>query len=82
MTFSPVHTKSIASEDIGNRRQPVIRLRRGYVVNMRSVGKIRRLVRNVSSQRVLMPAGKALMERCRLNDSFISELFMGWRDYG
>ena len=52
------------------------------MVNMRSVGEIGGLVRNVSSHRVLMPAGKTLMERCRLDDSFIRELFMGWRDYG
>ena len=25
---------------------------------------------------------KALMERCRLDDSFIGELFVGWRDNG
>lgn len=52
------------------------------MVNMRSVGEIRGLVRDVSSHRMLMPAGKALMERCRLDDSFIGELFMRWRDYG
>lgn len=52
------------------------------MVDMRSVGEVGRLVRDVSSHRVLMPAGKTLMERCGLDNSFVGELFMGWRDYG
>lgn len=82
VAFSPVHTKTIASEDIRNRRQPIIRLSCGYMMNMRGIGEIGWLVRDVSSHRVLMPASKALMERCRLDDSFIGELFMGGGDYG
>lgn len=77
VAFSPVHTKTIASKDIRNRWQPIIRLSCGYIMNMRGIGEVRRLVRDVSSHRVLMPAGKALMERCRLDDPFIGKLFMG-----
>ena len=51
-------------------------------MDMRGVGEIGRLIRNVSSHRVLMSAGKALMERRRLDDSFVGELLMGWRNYG
>lgn len=49
---------------------------------MRSVGEVGRLVRDVSSHRVLMPTGETLMERCGLDDSFVGKLLMGWRDYG
>ena len=52
------------------------------MMNVRGVGEIGGLVRNVSSHRVLMPAGKALMKRCRLDDPFIGKLFMRRRDYG
>lgn len=81
MAFSSVHAKTIASEDIRNGRQPVIRLGCRYMMDMRSIGEIGRLVRDVSSHRVLVPASKALMERCRLDDSLVGKLFMGWRDY-
>lgn len=82
MAFPPVHTKTVTSKDIRNRRQSIVRLSGGDVVYMGSVGEIGGLIRNVSSHRVLMPAGKALMERCRLDNSFIGKLFMGWRDDG
>ena len=52
------------------------------MVDMRRVGEIGSLVRDVSSHRGLMPARETLMKRCRLDDSFIGELFMRWRDYG
>ena len=54
----------------------------GYVVNMRSVGEIGGLIRNMSSHGMLMPACEALMERCRLNDPLVGKLFVRWRDYG
>ena len=82
MAFSPVHSKTIASEDIRDWWQSIVRLRCGYVVDMRSVGEIGRLVRDVASHRVLMPTGETLMERCGLDDSFVSKLFMGRRNDG
>ena len=52
------------------------------MVDVRGVREIGGLIRNVSGHRMLMPACKALMERCRLNDPFIGKLFVGRRNYG
>lgn len=61
-----------------NRRQPVGRLLRGYMVDVRCARKIRGLVGDVPGERVrVVSAGEGLAKRSRLNDTLIGKVFVG-----
>lgn len=52
------------------------------MVDMRGIGKIGRLVSDMTRHRVrLMSAGETLIKRCRLDDSLVRKLLVrGWDD--
>lgn len=69
--------QTFVSKYVRNRWQPILRLDCRHVVD------VGRVVRRVACKmRRLMPAGKALMQRSRLDHPFVCELLVRWWNDG
>jgi hypothetical protein len=69
--------RDVAAKYVGDRGKAVVGLVGGHVVDVRRAREVRGLVGDVPRQRVrIVPPRERLTERCRLDDSFVRELFV------
>jgi hypothetical protein len=71
------------AKHIGDWGETIVRLICGYVMDVRRVGELGRLVRDMPRQGMgVVHAGKSLVEGRRLDDALVGELLMGGRHDG
>lgn len=72
-----VDPQAFTGENVRNRWQGVVGLGCWDVVDVRGVGEVRGLVGNMSCHWMgLMPASKALVKGCGLDDSLVGKLLV------
>ena len=77
----PVNAERLSSEDVRDRWQTIIRLCSQDMMDVGGIGKVGGLVGNMAGHWIgLVSAGEALIERGRLDHSFICKLFVGRRN--